>query len=199
MAANWPRSAAPFWPPTACSWARRHGETNWRVRYWPTSPRPSLRPRRRPHARCTRRARRAPTPDHGVRWKPSRAINLLVQFRQADRRDTRVPVMLEMVADVARQDEERLEPGRNRGAGDRVFFFFALHGAVLADQADVLRGDMPGADTARANTRGSPTRRRRGQGSGDRPRRKRAARRTSNAARERGRLPTTPLTIQRYR
>ena len=39
--------------------------------------------------------------------------------------------MLEVIADIARQDEERFEQGWHRGARDRIFLLLALDGAVL--------------------------------------------------------------------
>src|SRR4051812_12270090 len=49
-------------------------------------------------------------PDHGVRPKSLARHELLVQLGQPIEGDARVPVMLEVIADIARQDEDRLEP-----------------------------------------------------------------------------------------
>lgn len=53
--------------------------------------------------------------------------------------------MLNVVADIARQDKDRLEPSRDRGAGNPILFFVAFDGTVLADDTRVLNRDMPGA------------------------------------------------------
>ena len=54
-------------------------------------------------------------------------------------------MMLEVVPDIARQDEDRLEQGWDGGAGDGVLLFLALDRAVLAYDPGVLNGDVPGA------------------------------------------------------
>src|SRR6476660_7925691 len=53
--------------------------------------------------------------------------------------------MLDVVADIARQDEDRLDQGGDGGAGNPIFLIIALDGAVLANDARILNGDMPGA------------------------------------------------------
>ena len=53
--------------------------------------------------------------------------------------------MLDVVADIARQDKDRLEPGGDSGAGNRILCFVAFDSAVLADEAVVLNRDVPGA------------------------------------------------------
>ena len=42
-------------------------------------------------------------------------------------------MMLDVKADIARQDEDRFEPGRQCAAGDAVLVLVSLDGAVLAD------------------------------------------------------------------
>jgi hypothetical protein len=85
------------------------------------------------------------SPDHGVRAKTLTHHQLLVQVGQTIERNARIPVVLEVIANVARQENDRLEPGGNCGASDRVFLFLALHGAMLADDADVLNRNVPSA------------------------------------------------------
>ena len=81
-------------------------------------------------------------PDHGMRLETLALHQELVQLRQPIEGNARVPMMLEVKADVARQDEDRLEPGRDGAARDAVLGFVAFDGAVLADQARVLECDM---------------------------------------------------------
>src|SRR6476620_4175132 len=68
-----------------------------------------------------------------------------MQVGQTVERDTRIPVMLDVIADIARQDENRLKQSRNRGASDTVFFFLAFHCAVLANNPRVLYCNVPRA------------------------------------------------------
>jgi len=81
-------------------------------------------------------------PDHGMRLETLARHQELVQLRQPIERNARVPMMLEVEADVARQDEDRLEPSRDGAARDAVLGFVAFDSAVLADQARVLECDM---------------------------------------------------------
>src|SRR5262245_15343207 len=78
--------------------------------------------------------------------KASALHQRLVQLRQMVERDAWIPMVLEMVANIAWQDKDRLRPGRNGRAGNRILFLVALYGAVLADQADVLNRDVPSAE-----------------------------------------------------
>ena len=55
-------------------------------------------------------------------------------------------MVLDVVADVARQDEERFESGRHRGSRHGVLALVGFDRAVLAYQADVLSRDVPGAE-----------------------------------------------------
>src|SRR4051794_2280111 len=53
--------------------------------------------------------------DDGVRLKPIARHQELVQLLQSVEGDAWVPMMLDVIADVARQDEECFKPGRHRG------------------------------------------------------------------------------------
>src|ERR1700732_1313886 len=81
-------------------------------------------------------------PDHGVRLETLARHQELVQLRQPIEGNARVPMVLEVKADVARQEKDRPEPGRDGAARDAVLGFVAFDGAVLADQARVLECDM---------------------------------------------------------
>lgn len=70
---------------------------------------------------------------------------LSMQVRQSIKWDTRIPVMLDVVADIARQDEEQLDQGGDGGAGNPILFIIALYCTVLANDACILNHNMPGA------------------------------------------------------
>ena len=70
---------------------------------------------------------------------------LFVQVGQTIKRNARIPVMLDVVANIAGQDKDRLQQSGDRGASDAIFFFLTLHRAVLANNPRILNGDMPGA------------------------------------------------------
>ena len=53
--------------------------------------------------------------------------------------------MLDVVADIARQDEDRLDQGGDGGAGNPILFIIALYCAMLANDVRILNHDMPGA------------------------------------------------------
>jgi Haem-degrading len=57
-------------------------------------------------------------PDHGASPKTFAHHQLVVQIRQAIEWNARIPMVLEVIADIARQEEDRLEPGGYRRAGD---------------------------------------------------------------------------------
>ena len=53
--------------------------------------------------------------------------------------------MLNVVADIARQDEDRLDQGGDGGPGNPILFIIALYCTMLANDARILNRDMPGA------------------------------------------------------
>ena len=53
--------------------------------------------------------------------------------------------MLDVVADIARQDEDRLDQGGDGGAGNPILFIIALYCTVLTNDACILSHNMPGA------------------------------------------------------
>jgi len=57
-------------------------------------------------------------PDHGASPKTFAHHQLVVQIRQAIEWNARIPMVLEVIADIARQEEDRLEPGGYRREGD---------------------------------------------------------------------------------
>src|SRR5215472_14621211 len=60
------------------------------------------------------------------------------------KRDARIPVMLVMVANVSRKDQDSLPKRGYRRAGQMKRGHAARDGRVLADDADVLDHDVPG-------------------------------------------------------
>jgi hypothetical protein len=82
-------------------------------------------PSRSSPKRLRSRARAAPSGDKDEACATDAATHhqLPVQVRQAIERNARIPVMLEVIADIARQEKDRLKPGGDGGAGNRVLLF----------------------------------------------------------------------------
>jgi hypothetical protein len=54
-------------------------------------------------------------------------------------------VVLDVIANIAWQNKNRLEQSRDCGARNAVFFFLANDCAVLANNSRILNGDVPSA------------------------------------------------------
>ena len=133
-------------------------------------------------------------PDHGVRLETLPRHQELVQLRQPIEGNARVPMMLEVKADVARQDED---DSSLVGMVLRVMLYslrrFRRRCARRSGACTGMR--YATCKMARANTRRARSRPRR-QSRGRRPtRRTRAARRSSSAATGSTMQPTRPRTI----
>ena len=98
---------------------------------------------RRANAVAKRREDRAP--DNRVLLEALTRYKPFVQVGQAIKRNARIPVMLDVVANIAGQNKDRLQQSGDSGAGDSIFFFLTLHRAVLANNPRILNSDMPRA------------------------------------------------------
>ena len=70
---------------------------------------------------------------------------LFVQVRQSIKRDAWIPMVLDVVADIARQDEDQLDQVKMVVRVIPYFFVIALYRTMLANDEGILNHDMPGA------------------------------------------------------